>query len=768
MGLSNIGLSLTGLGLHDSALTYHQSALAVLEQMGKAGSLDAADVYENIGYVYNGLQQYDQAMIYHRQALLIRYNSLPNSPSIAISHKEIGATYLHLRKYDSARSNLLEAVKISKKKAGSRNRFIGEIYLLLGNVYLETGEIIPALQHYQRALRAVVLDYNDNSLYSLPRLSNYSDPLLLLQILRNRGRALYELGVTIPDPEIVRHGFDSYELGLEVIDLMRLSNLTYGDKLGRGKEAAYTYQEAVELSYDWYSSTQEIGALEMSFRTAERSRAGALKEMIAVNRSRKDVGIPDSIIEKERALKLEIAWIETLLLKEKSKPDQDAAVITSLSEKLFQKKRRSEQFLLALREQYPRYYNLNYIRGFADIKSIKAQLEPTEALIEYFLSDSSIFAFVITHQDFIVIRTPKDSLTWWIQHFTAATDLSEFSSSDSYQLYLASSRRLFEILLKPVVARISSTTNKLIISPDKEIGYIAFEALLSSNPNPFNDDSNNLPYLIRDYSVSYVYSSSLMFSNYEAPGRAQKMFLGFAPTYRDQNGLNELNYSQQEVQRIAGTMKGTQWLGKDATEEAFKRLAPDYRILHLAMHAQVNGADPMYSKLAFSPVENTTDDGWLHTFEILNLDLNSDLVVLSACNTGLGKLEKGEGIMSLARGFVQAGCPSILMSHWSVNDQTTLSLMESFYNYLGDGLEKDLALRQAKLDYLREAGPVLSHPYFWAGFVLFGDTRSVQIDNENYLKIASLSFALLAVALLVFGRKALAKAIGKLRGHSEL
>ena len=273
---------------------------------------------------------------------------------------------------------------------------------------------------------------------------------------------------------------------------------------------------------------------------------------------------------------------------------------------------------------------------------------------------------------------------------------------------------------------------------------------------------NNLPYLIRDYAIAYAYSSTLQFDKPKYVKKSKQGFLGFAPSYPSKNGqqnyFSALTYNQLEVEQIANDLGGTPWTGSTATESMFKQLAPKYRILHLAMHALVDDQNPLYSKLAFSPPQDSIEDGFLHTFEIFNLNLNSDLVVLSACNTGSGKLQKGEGVMSLARGFAYAGCPSILMSHWAVNDQTTVGIMKSFYKHLGEGLEKDEALQQAKLEYLQQAGAVLAHPYFWAGFVLLGDTSTVEIKSQDYQLMAGLSVILLIGLILLLRRRNLISA----------
>ena len=199
---------------------------------------------------------------------------------------------------------------------------------------------------------------------------------------------------------------------------------------------------------------------------------------------------------------------------------------------------------------------------------------------------------------------------------------------------------------------------------------------------------------------------------------------------------------------IAKTVKTKIFRGIEASEQNFRENSQNYDILHLAMHAYINDSLPAFSRLAFSPVPNENDilkDGWLNTADIYNLKLdNVRLTVLSACNTGIGKMQKGEGLMSLARGFLYAGCPSIVMSLWEVEDNAGTQIMTSFYKNLKRGKTKDAALRAAKLEYLENVNSRLAHPHYWMSFKSIGDNSPVYTSNDIYF------FALLVALILLF------------------
>jgi CHAT domain-containing protein len=246
-----------------------------------------------------------------------------------------------------------------------------------------------------------------------------------------------------------------------------------------------------------------------------------------------------------------------------------------------------------------------------------------------------------------------------------------------------------------------------------------------------------------DYSVGYSHSSTLLFSERLKTKSPENKVLAFAPLYFDPLSDKDTAYLRQvvsdsefllplggiikEVQSIKETVPSRVFLNEEATEANFKKYAPDYNVLHLAMHTIMKDENPLHSLLAFTNVENadSTEDNKLYAYEIYNLKLNAQMAVLSSCSSGFGKMHKGEGMMSLARGFFYAGCPSIVMTLWQVSDKSSSDLMTSFYKYLKKGKSKQEAMRLSKIDYLEAADDLTSNPYFWSGFVVVGDNSPI-------------------------------------------
>ncbi len=195
--------------------------------------------------------------------------------------------------------------------------------------------------------------------------------------------------------------------------------------------------------------------------------------------------------------------------------------------------------------------------------------------------------------------------------------------------------------------------------------------------------------------------------------------------------LAKLQWSKYELEKISEIVSSDGFYGEEATEGQFKVTALKYRILHIAAHAVFNDSSLLYSGLIFNKDDNSGEDGIFYTYELYNLRLNAELTVLSACNTGMGKLVNGEGIFSLARGFMYAGSPSVVMSLWSVDDRSTSLIMTDFYDGISGGSRIGNALRKAKLKYLEEANEITASPLYWAGMVSYGCQDPVTINDKS-------------------------------------
>ncbi|MFQ5752936.1 MAG: CHAT domain-containing protein, partial [bacterium] len=329
--------------------------------------------------------------------------------------------------------------------------------------------------------------------------------------------------------------------------------------------------------------------------------------------------------------------------------------------------------------------------------------------------------------------------------------LADFSIPPAYALY--------EVLVKPIASWLQDAT-ELIIVPDDLLFYLPFEMLVVDTAKVETMyDFENARFLLENFDISYVSSASLLNPNLQRAGNPGKGLLaignpdfgskaGESPpdklltlkgsypddTVRGETLLFPLPKSETEVKAIGKELSRSQnciFTGDRATEENFKREAEDYSILHLATHFLTDDNQPLYSKIALAQNKSAIEDGYLQTYEVFNMRLNADLVVLSACNTGLGKLRRGEGMIGIARAFLFAGVPSLVVSLWNVNDESTSMIMKNFYKHLKAGLNNKQALRLAKLDYIKSSQNYGKDPFYWAPFILIGDWHPVQLPTRS-------------------------------------
>lgn len=379
-------------------------------------------------------------------------------------------------------------------------------------------------------------------------------------------------------------------------------------------------------------------------------------------------------------------------------------------------------------------------------KEIQNSLDADTALLEFSLGKNSSFVFVVTREKIAVHKLPKsDEIELLVQEIRLA--LSE-AGRRNYARFVTVSRRLYEILLKPAESDLLSKKN-LLIAPDASLNYLPFDVLLTEEPRKIGrPDFQKLPYAVQNWAIHYTPSASVLaeINNRKSniANRKSAEFIAFGdPIYGEtdliasnrvkrfvneifnSSNLPRLTDSSREVINIAENFGASArlFLRGEATEQNIKgnQELHSARIIHFATHGIVSERQPSLSGLLLSQNQPSGEDNFLQTEEIYQLNLSADLVVLSACRTALGKNFRGEGVIGLTRAFLRAGSKSVAATLWQVEDVSTADLMIDFYKNLKTAPDKSTALREAKLQMLKNLR--FSHPHFWTSFVLIGDSK---------------------------------------------
>ncbi|MEM6699922.1 MAG: CHAT domain-containing protein, partial [Bacteroidota bacterium] len=517
------------------------------------------------------------------------------------------------------------------------------------------------------------------------------------------------------------------------------------------------YYTAVHNSFELYHRTKDEQYLERGFYFSEKSKAMLLLTSLRENLAKVSNQIPDSLLKKQDYYKSEIAQLKkTIYDLEQNQVASDS--IDIWRNICFKKENELDALTDNLKEKYPDFFKIKYNTQVATIEEIQAYLpDDNTALVTYFFGGDWFPIIKITKNNIQSHFKPFDQKIK--TRIRSLIDLvndnqrAEAKGGDlkTYQTFVDQSSSIYQFLFAELI---QPTDEKLIIVPDGLTAFLPFEILLNKSADSTQINYTNLPYLLKDHTIRQAYSATLLLQqdNYKKNGQG---LLAYAPQYvpaknkilATRDGFTALKFTQEEVAHIASVSNGIALTKDKATERSFKEKAGDAKILHLAMHAFSNDKNPDYSGLIFTKTLDSLEDDILHAYELYNMNLKAELAVLSACNTGAGKLAKGEGVMSLARAFRHAGCPNIVMSLWQADDEATAQIMQDFYKNLKAGVGKDDALRNAKLSYL--ASSPKTFPHYWSAFVLMGDGEGVDFGNTNWLWILGFVGVLLVIVFLI-------------------
>jgi len=738
----NIGRIYRAKGMPEKALPYFEKALKIAEvSRGKkhpetAGQLGyLADAYADLG-------QLDKALKLQKKSVKIQEKGLPPThPYLVSGYGEIGRTYENKKDFDQALDFYQHTIQQYQKADHVPKHFIASILRRIARVHSKKDDLPKALLTIQQGIQYIApnFEFEENDFYKNPNLDLIQAEAEFLDLLKYKARFLqakFKKEKTQPDLE---QALKTSELAIELIEKIRRSYQSESAKQFLNSETTPIYEQAVEQAFDLYLLTKDRDYLLKAFEISEKSKASILQQNINEQYALKISNIPLDKIESLQALHQEIAVLEESFLSKNNLQEQK-----QLESNLFDLKLNYEQSIISLEESYPRYAQLKYASKNLSPKNIQQNLlDEKTILVEYFHTEYHVFIFTFSKNEFKGFKMP---ITFDLEESVLSLRKNDvqrmISKKGTDQKYISTLHKLHALLLNPIKQEVENVQN-LILIPHGILQLLSFETLA---PNSGSPDFRNLDYLLKKYSIHYAWSAGLWLEEVVENSSHSIGFSGFAPVFKSNNNKQitasdlptlratetELTHSVPEIENAVSYFPGKTFINTAASESEFLQWAPKSRIIHLATHGQANDRHPLESGLVFSEKGDSLEDGFLNTLEIYNLNLSADLAVMSACNTGYGQLAEGEGIMSLGRAFMYAGCKSVISSLWLANDESTSSIMQGFYKYSSDGFSKDQALRNAKLDYLNQSDPLTAHPYFWANLVAVGDMTSLQSNEKTF------------------------------------
>ncbi|MGH9837208.1 MAG: CHAT domain-containing tetratricopeptide repeat protein [Blastocatellia bacterium] len=775
--LRSIGGVYNSLGNQTEALAYYARALPLFESIGD--KVGMAGVWVNIGKVYNDQGSYRQALEHFNRALPI-FEAAGDQPKVATTLINIGAMHDNQGNYRLGLSYMERVRQVYKSLDDKR----GEAFTLvnLGIGHNKLGDHVQALAYYRQALPifetigdqsriahtrmqlGIVLRTQGNHDQAIDHLNK---ALTIFEAGGEKGGialTLHNLGVAYNAQNqpaqalacFLRAASLCREIGETGLSSFALRNAGHSYRqLNQPADAARVYREAISAAeairenyaggeqdaqrlFESYASVYYSLADFLvsqnewaeSFSLIERAKARVLLDVLQAGRDRISGTMSAEERKQEAKLRAELVALNSQVYQDRRRGKRDQARLDDL-----EKARLAvEDFQSKL---YTRHPKLRTERGedrpLTLPETVALLPDDKTALLEFAVAEDKSFLFVLTSNPAGVPAAPNlkvFALPLKSQDLAARVEKFRTMMQKEDLDFKTEAKALYDLLLKPARAQLQGKTS-LVIVPDGPLWELPFQTLVNETGR----------YLIEEAAISYTPSLTYLRKRYQQQARPVAAAGGLLAL-----GINDFGAQTvaQDRRRLMGVNEGIKnltaaepmakeigrlyqpqakvLLGKEATEERFKAEAGNYQVLHLATHGFLDDRSPMYSQIVLAPPrEQAKEDGLLEAVELMDLDLNADLAILSACETARGRIGNGEGVIGLMWALFVAGVPATVVSQWSVDDKATEELMVEFHRQLKTkpAQGKAEALRQAALKVMKSQ----RYPFHWAGFILVGDGR---------------------------------------------
>lgn len=710
--LYNLGGVYISLGKPEDALDAYQKAFEAFQSLGLGFGDWAARSLTGVGATLHRRGDAETALRKYQEAQAL-------DAELAIVKQHLGMASLDLDRPEQALEFFTAALRLAEES--SDHHQVGLTRLAMGTAYRRLGQLDLAAEQFDQGIEVA----------SQNRTTGLMAPLLLRRAMLRRDRGQ------------LREAQADVEQALSIIESTRRNVLGQDLQISffASRRGYQEFQIDLLMRLDRLQPGQGYRA--QALAASERARSRGLLDLLAEGKVAIDEDVAPDLKEQETRLAADLSRVQGNLRAELSAASPDERRVQALQEERARIDESRERLEWEIRKRHPRYAQIRYPIPL-DLAAIQSELDEQSALLEYAVGQERSFLFVVTREGLETHELPPAPVLQ--ERVLRLRDKLKKESQRQRRAYFEEAYQLYRDLLAPAAEALRGKS-RLLIAPDGALHLLPFEALLTA---PDGSSFADAPYLLRAYAVSYVPSASVLAELREArteptAGTNRLRFVAFAdPEYETPEGvgpgsptrslpegverwnLARLPDSRREVSEIAKLYpdRSRVYLASEAREANVKHndLVSGAEILHFATHGHLDERHPEHSALllANEKTRESGEDGMLQAYEIFRLKLSASLVVLSACQTGLGEEVSGEGLVGLARSFFYAGAPSLVVSLWNVSDKATTDLMVPFYSGL-DGADKAEALRQAKLRMI-DAG-VYDHPFYWAPFILIGDPK---------------------------------------------
>ena len=721
----------------DAAIESYQRGIAESIKLEGPTSYYLIRKYTNLGAAFAESNQITAAVSCFKKSLAIsRTHQAPNLQLMSENFLHLGRLFQKTGALDSAEYFLKEYLAAQIQDYGPNHMMTSEAFRYLARFFQQSRNYDSAMVYIQRSILSAAPFLHGENINNNPPLARIKDRFALFHTFGDKGSILLDkFSHDGHDLSYLDTSLACFKLADTLMQASRNALQQEGSKLFFTDHYHGIYEKALKTCYLLYENSKDDRYIADAFMFMEKGKALLLAEALNKAQSFSRVGVPDSLREMERSLTTALATYRSELEGNAQLDDVSEKEQQEIHGKIFDLSQKQDRLVDTIARFFPKYFQAKY-QETSSLSEIQSYTKRNgTAIIEYFWGDDQIFTLGVTGtQLMFMCLEGADSLSGNVmQYFQSVHEIPSWKDENAlFGSFVGTARSIYVGLLAPVLDRCNA--DNIVIIRDGPLLLIPFESLLVSDKGKSEKDYQQLDYLVHHYTISYAHSADLLLrSASDTAGPAsENQVLGFSYSNAETTGstetapfLNELPGAAREILAISHIMPGTFLMGDDATEQKFKALAADFDILHLAVHGKSDPEKLFSGSLFFKKAQDDEEDGELHVYELYDIALRARLTVLSACESGVGKIFRGEGVFSIARGFAYAGCPATVMTLWPVGDLASAQIMGDFYNALHQGEHIDDALRNAKVNYLENADPQLAHPAYWAAYIPIGNMNPV-------------------------------------------
>lgn len=740
----NIATCLDSRGMEEAALLLLDSAQTTLKSSTGAWLLVLRALYERTGSILVRQGNYARALPFFQRSISL-HDTRSNASRLALARvlNQQTTCFLKLRQRSNASLTIqrVESVLSPVEASGVLERAV----FLKNKAMLEaiSGRYESALGLVRKSLGLLWPDRNITNVNMV-----LAPEILRLLVLEST----YMVGAGTKPADAV----GLMETALQLRSRLHLA-FVEDEQYDWKAASSELFAATINMYYSAWRSTKKQTYLEQAFLWSERYKTSVLSSAAIGVRASTYRGITTRLLEAK------IDAEQTLFQLEKQRweaiQQEDSKQDSYLRGQIAQTLQELKRINANLADDDPRFAWLTGTGKIPGLSTLRKSLQPDQALISYFVSESDLFAFILSRESLKGVRIKKDFPLDILasNYMTRMRTLSAYAGLEREKqalLWTGNAQQLYQRILAPV-APFLREYNRLVISPDGVLRYISFDALLMESPAYATQFKSHV-YVGRRYGLSYAHSATLLAELESRKPKGPfsgKYLLTFAPIFpKGESNFSPLEHNLKESQSIRKLLGGRQLEGQEATVESFKALASEYRVLHLPTYAHVSSTLSDTSFLAFTPSGNTPQKKYLVASDMFGMQLQSDLVVLSRMEIPVEGLHYEEGVLGWMGGFYFAGARSLASTFWQADDRRSSNLVERYFVYLRGGLPKDLALQRARQDFLNEYSNMDAHPYFWAGMTIAGNTDALPDPRLQWVVSWLIALVGLGVALTLYWR----------------